>query len=55
MVKERLWRELKESTHIEEISVVDFTNIDDGEIDEFTAWVVWKPRKSRETTAKTVG
>jgi hypothetical protein len=55
MVEERLWRELKETTHIEEISVVDFTNIDDDEVEEYTAWVVWKPRKNPESAVKAVG
>jgi hypothetical protein len=55
MVEERLWRELKEATHIEEISVVDFTNIDDDEVEEYTAWVVWKPRKNPESAVKAVG
>jgi hypothetical protein len=50
MVREKLWEELKESTHIKEISVVNFANTD-PEVEEYIAWVAWKPRKSPETTA----
>jgi hypothetical protein len=54
MVGRRLRSKLETVTTIAGISVVDFTKMD-PEVEEYTAWVVWKPRKSPETTAKTVG